>query len=220
MRSTIGGVELFAMAYAWSRNGVSYFLSTCGKTSRSATMYKTHFEDDFGNVQTRDINRPEIAHFLYDYLPLIDEHNLRTVTGRSAENLAQFNFRALEHARRANEGGDIAAALLVRIKDADGSVARAVTTKQQNNGRSVGTSRQQSCFICRKYKDANGKTVFQSTSFGCAMCFMPLCKHARGRAMTCLQEHKLSAHDDVLGCTSKHVRGTLFPKSKQVDMDS
>jgi hypothetical protein len=75
MRTTIGGVKLFALAYAWSQKGVSYFLSTCGKTSPAATMYKTHFEDDFGCVQTRDINRPEIAHFLYDYLPLIDEHN-------------------------------------------------------------------------------------------------------------------------------------------------
>ena len=55
--------------------GVSHFLSTCGDTSPTAKQYTTHFEDDFGNVQTRQINRPQISHFLYELLPLIDEHN-------------------------------------------------------------------------------------------------------------------------------------------------
>ena len=75
MRTTISGVKLFAVAYAWSQAGVSYFFSTCGKTSPAAKMYTTHFEDDFGSVQIRHINRPDIVHFLYEYLPLIDEHN-------------------------------------------------------------------------------------------------------------------------------------------------
>ena len=35
----------------------------------------SHFEDDFGNVVHKEINRPEVCHFLYEYLPLIDEHN-------------------------------------------------------------------------------------------------------------------------------------------------
>ena len=271
------------MAYAWSQMGVSYFLSTCGKTSPSAILYKTHFEDDFGNVQTREINWPEIAHFLYQYLPLIDEHNkqrqsilnlekswptqncwfrllvtvtgicvvdlhrvyrniklsdssateqeaeeadsmaiwvfsdklcnnLRVITGRAAENVAQFNFRALS---AGGVGSATEAALLVRIKDNNGNVTRAVTQRQQLKGRSVGTSRQQNCFICCKYLGADNKTVFNNTSLCCAMCYMPLCKQERGQPMTCLQEHKLS-NDNVLGCSRRHVKGTAFPKSLQV----
>ena len=285
MRSVIGGVKLFAMAYAWSQSGVSYFLSTCGKTSPSAIMYKTHFEDDFGNVRTRQINRPEIAHFLFQYLPLIDEHNkqrqnilnlekswptqncwfrllvtvtgmcvvdlhrvyrniklsdgsatekeaeevdtmairvfsdklcnnLRVMTGRAAENVARFNFRA-HHVNAAGGGQNEDGALLVRIKDDNGFATRAVTTKQASKGRSVGTSRQQNCFICRKYLGADGKTVFNNTSLCCAMCYMPLCKQERGRQMTCLQEHKLSKCD-ILGCGETHVKGRPFPKLQQV----
>ena len=33
------------------------------------------FEDEFGNVSHKTIDRPELCHFLYEYLPLIDEHN-------------------------------------------------------------------------------------------------------------------------------------------------
>jgi hypothetical protein len=33
------------------------------------------FEDDWGCIQYKMLNRPQIAHFLYKYLPLIDEHN-------------------------------------------------------------------------------------------------------------------------------------------------
>ena len=75
MRAVIGGVKLFALAFAWSKSGVSYFISTCGKTSPASVMYDTHFEDDFGNIQSRQINRPDIVHFLFEVLPLIDEHN-------------------------------------------------------------------------------------------------------------------------------------------------
>jgi len=75
MRSTIGGVPLFALAYAWSKAGVSYFLSTCGSTAVASEMYETNFEDEFGNIQTRKIPRPKVASFLYNFLPLIDEYN-------------------------------------------------------------------------------------------------------------------------------------------------
>jgi hypothetical protein len=33
------------------------------------------FEDDWGRIQYKMLDRPRIAHFLYEYLPLIDEHN-------------------------------------------------------------------------------------------------------------------------------------------------
>jgi len=38
------------MAYAWSQKGVSFLLSTCGSTEPSTNMYRSYFEDDFGNV--------------------------------------------------------------------------------------------------------------------------------------------------------------------------
>jgi hypothetical protein len=73
--TTISGVELIAMAYAWSQRGISYILSTCGSTAPAEKMYLSYFEDDYGNVSSKEISRPELAHLLYDYLPLIDEHN-------------------------------------------------------------------------------------------------------------------------------------------------
>jgi hypothetical protein len=74
-RATIAGVKVFALAYAWSQRGISYFFSTCGRTDPHPIKYKSNFEDDFGVIMFKELNRPHIAHFLYDYLPLIDEHN-------------------------------------------------------------------------------------------------------------------------------------------------
>jgi DDE_Tnp_1-like zinc-ribbon len=75
MTATIADVTVIAIAYAWSQKGVSYFVSTCGDTEPSAVKYQSKFEDEWGNTMTREINRPNICHFLYQYLPLIDEHN-------------------------------------------------------------------------------------------------------------------------------------------------
>jgi hypothetical protein len=41
-----------------------------GKTSESS-----NFEYESGNVSSKFFPRPQISHFLYEYLPLIDEHN-------------------------------------------------------------------------------------------------------------------------------------------------
>jgi len=76
----------------------------------------------------------------------------------------------------ANVGDGVADQLLVRIKAEDGSTARNVTVRQSQKGRSVGTSQQQTCYICRKYLAANGSTVHMSTSVCCAACHMQLCK--------------------------------------------
>jgi hypothetical protein len=38
-------------------------------------MHTSYFEDDFGNVGSKEVSWPKLAHLLYDYLPLIDEHN-------------------------------------------------------------------------------------------------------------------------------------------------
>jgi hypothetical protein len=52
-----------------------YLLSTCGSTEPSEKMYTSYFEDEFGNIACKEIPHPRIAQLLYDYLPLIDEHN-------------------------------------------------------------------------------------------------------------------------------------------------
>ena len=74
-QSTISGVKLIAIAYAWSAKGTSFFISTMGNTNPSKTLYRLQFEDDFGGTSFKDIPRPEIADFVYDFLPIIDEHN-------------------------------------------------------------------------------------------------------------------------------------------------
>jgi hypothetical protein len=54
---------------------VSFFLSTCVGKHQSSVMYESNFEDEFGNISSKFIPKPQISHFLYEYLPLIDEHN-------------------------------------------------------------------------------------------------------------------------------------------------
>ena len=75
MTTTISEVPIVAVAYAWSQKGVSYFVSSCGSTEPSAVKYQSKFEDEWGNTNVREIDRPQLAHYLYEYLPLIDEHN-------------------------------------------------------------------------------------------------------------------------------------------------
>jgi hypothetical protein len=71
MNTTIAGVKLMEISYAWSHRGMSYFLSACGSTTPSSVVYKSNFEDEFGNVDFKVL----VCHFLYEYLPLIEEHN-------------------------------------------------------------------------------------------------------------------------------------------------
>ena len=75
MVAEIAKVKLFIMAYAWSNQGIRYLVSTCGKTVCHEKNYYSSFEDAYGNVQTKELARPAIAHMLYEFLPLIDEHN-------------------------------------------------------------------------------------------------------------------------------------------------
>ena len=75
MKASISGVPILAIAYAWSQKGVSYFVSTCGSTEPSDIKYESKFEDAWGNTGFKLIDRPQLCHFLFEYLPLIDEHN-------------------------------------------------------------------------------------------------------------------------------------------------
>ena len=75
MQAKISGVKLFIMAYAWSNKGINYIASTCGTTVCHMRNYQSSFDDAFGNVPTKELARPAIAHMLYEFLPLIDKHN-------------------------------------------------------------------------------------------------------------------------------------------------
>ena len=75
MTSTIADVDILCIAYSWSKRGVSYFITTCGDSNCGTATYRTAFENEYGEAVLKDIQRPDIASFLYKYLPLVDEHN-------------------------------------------------------------------------------------------------------------------------------------------------
>ena len=75
MKATIGGVDLFLLAYAWSNKRAAYIVSSCGTTVQHEIPYRSKFTDDYGNVTFKEIPRPSIAHFYFELCPLIDNHN-------------------------------------------------------------------------------------------------------------------------------------------------
>ena len=50
-------------------------ISTHGSTGVHHDKYLSYFEDDFGNMSSKEINRHQVSHFLYTYFLSIDEHN-------------------------------------------------------------------------------------------------------------------------------------------------
>ncbi len=50
-------------------------ISTFGSMQMHKIKYLSTFEDKYGNIDHKEINHPQVCHFLYDYLPLIDKHN-------------------------------------------------------------------------------------------------------------------------------------------------
>ncbi|KAG7356382.1 transposase IS4 [Nitzschia inconspicua] len=87
MTTTISGVPLIALAYGCSQDGVSYFISTCGSTEVSPIKHECQFEDAMGHTFFKLIKRPKLAHFLYECLPLIDEHNKQRQDILALENV-------------------------------------------------------------------------------------------------------------------------------------
>jgi hypothetical protein len=75
MKANISGVDLFLLAYAFSNNDTTFMVSSSGTTVQHKTMYRSNFTDAYGNTTFKEIPRPSIAHFLYELLPLIDNHN-------------------------------------------------------------------------------------------------------------------------------------------------
>ena len=75
MKATISGVDLFIIAYAFSNSDITYMVSTAGTTVMHEKLYRSNFTDEYGNVTFKEIPRPCVAHFLFELLPLIDNHN-------------------------------------------------------------------------------------------------------------------------------------------------
>jgi len=253
-------VKLMAVAYAWSQKGMSYFLSTCGSTRASPVQYMSRFEDEFGNSSFKYLNRPEFVHFLYEKLPIIDEHNrqrqgfvalekcwpttncwfrlLTTIVGMSIVDMHRMqrfhntgknvckntldeerdSMTTIIHFCNQISGGvrkrpDRSSVVRhsirttnvtnsevwwERITGRDGSIYGNLTTRQiRKHGRTVGTSIQQHCWVCRKYIGLDGKPLYSKTSFRCKDCKRPICINEDrsmpgfGRPMSCKDEHKL-----------------------------
>jgi hypothetical protein len=90
---------------------------------------------------------------------------------------------------------------LIWFRNKDGNSSRDPTVRQMQNGRSTGNTVPLNCFFCRKYLKENGKTAYNTTSFCCRKCNMPLCKLDRsgqeGRTSSCCDEHLCSDESPV-----------------------
>ena len=75
MTTEIQGVKLTAICYAWSKHGLAYFITTMGNTRLSIHKYKSRYQGLYGEVVEVELDRPEILHFVFVLLPLIDNHN-------------------------------------------------------------------------------------------------------------------------------------------------
>ena len=271
------------MAYAWSKRGTSFFVSTCGRTVASPYKYLSHFEDGYGNTAWKEIDRPEIAHFLYEFLPLLDEHNkqrqnllglercwltkdiwfrlVTTLLGMSVVDFHRWHRNKLSNVsasaairnaqKRFQEGyadelrikefADLLCAdlnkqhrkrpqrnprlfgeeALVRVTNAAGQTTRMPTNRQINKeGRGVGTAVSVNCYMCRKYKDQQGRTVYRKTIWQCATCRMPLCKVDHGNLRVSCHDEHIASSDPEVGCYGVFEEGKVFPKEKQVSYEA
>ena len=75
MTTTVKDCTVIAMAYSWSKTGVSYFVSTCGSTAPEPDKYMSAYEDELGSIIQKEVPRAALAGFLFRALPLIDLHN-------------------------------------------------------------------------------------------------------------------------------------------------
>jgi hypothetical protein len=75
MSAMIAGVKVCAIIYAWSKKGVSYFITTVGTTAVSPVKYITSWENDMGQTVTKAIDRLTVVSFIFQYVSEIDEHN-------------------------------------------------------------------------------------------------------------------------------------------------
>ena len=102
-RTTIEGVKLIAIAYAWSNKDVAYVLSTVGTTSTCKEPYVS-FSPEFGfdGGDTKMHPRAEIVDFLFRNLPTIDNFNKLRLLAAGGGSVAHQELlgQALERSSR------------------------------------------------------------------------------------------------------------------------
>jgi len=262
MTTRIKGVDLIAMAYAWSNNDVAYIISTFGNTSACKEDYISNEKNTaFDGVNdTKTCQRPDLYDTLFRMLPTIDAiNNLRQYTLQLESNWPTKNCwtkllisfmghsvinqqRLLAYQHPLIPGRDMTAidmatsiasgtllkvlkrkvlprALcdsaatapkLKRVCDSNGTTRKSLTKKQrEQHGRNVGTSKQLTCFICKKYE-----SKYAYTGACCPKCGTAICMQNRGRSMTCYMEH-LNSGDDGIRCNG--VKKVVFPFSSRSD---
>lgn len=77
-KATIKGVNLLAIAYAWSNSSVAYMISTVGNTSSGPMNYICFDANSAGfdnGGERKQYPRPHIVDFLFRQLPIIDGYN-------------------------------------------------------------------------------------------------------------------------------------------------
>jgi len=74
MTAIIAGEPVTVMVYAWSNSSVTYLVTNCDTTTTHPIPYCTKFIDEH-NEAFHDVDCPSVAHFIFQFLPLIDEHN-------------------------------------------------------------------------------------------------------------------------------------------------
>jgi hypothetical protein len=75
MHARICNHRVMCMVYAYSHKKCSYFVSTTGKTSPHPIKHMSKYEDNFGEICERPIDRPDLHQFYHKFSPLVDTHN-------------------------------------------------------------------------------------------------------------------------------------------------
>ncbi len=75
MEAMISGDNLFIIVYALSMKGLTYMVLSSGTTIEHQITYRSKYDDGQGNVDFGQLPHAVMAHFLFDFLPLIDKFN-------------------------------------------------------------------------------------------------------------------------------------------------
>ena len=73
--AVISDAKIMEMACLWNQCGVSSIMSATESAELHDNKCLSTFDDYFGIISTKEINRPNVLDVLCDYLHLIDEHN-------------------------------------------------------------------------------------------------------------------------------------------------
>jgi hypothetical protein len=131
----------------------------------------------------------------------------------------KWNNHAQRSSRTSVVGAERDNVPLIRLRHKDGNSSRDPKVRQIQNGHTTGNTVTSNCFLCGKYLKENGMTAYNTTSFCCRKCNMPLWKLDRsgqgGGRSSCCDEH-LCSDESPVWCNDLFQSKTEFPKEKQV----